>query len=445
MKFSAELDVDVVALENDDNVTCLITLEAPQSPQIADRPGENLIVVIDRSGSMTGAPLEAVQSALHSLVDRMKPQDSLGLVAFDSRASIVAPARPMVEHHLPTLHQLIEQVAPGGSTDLSAGYLLGLREARRVVNHTGCAVMLLSDGHANQGTRDPVTLGQLAITASSDQITTTTIGIGSGYDETLLATIASGGNGAHRFAFTPDDAQAVVAEEAGDLLSKSIVNAFVRIKPSNPEHLDRIGLLHDVRRWVEPDAHGESSVVVPLGDFFSGEQRELLVQFAIPALTSMGQTLVAEITIEYVTMPDLNAEIITWPMAVNVVTSNEASNRQYNPTVVTAQWISETQKAKQQASDALQRGDGASAARLMEAEAGRLRTRASAIPSHHPQAAELRTRLSQEEKQLHKLAEGARKREAHLARKSFVEDTSNEGRGRSDRSRQARRRERREW
>ena len=54
MKFTAQLDVDVVALESDDEITCLLTLEAPPAPQVADTPGENLIVVVDRSGSMTG-------------------------------------------------------------------------------------------------------------------------------------------------------------------------------------------------------------------------------------------------------------------------------------------------------------------------------------------------------------------------------------------------------
>ncbi len=445
MKFTAQLDVDVVALESDDEITCLLTLEAPPAPQVADAPGENLIVVVDRSGSMTGAPLESVQSALHSLANRMKQQDTLGVVAFDSRAHIVVPARPMSEHHLPTVHQLIDQIHPGGSTDLSAGYLLGLREARRVVNHTGCSVMLLSDGHANQGMRDLATLGQLAITASSDQITSTTIGIGSGYDETLLEAIASGGGGSHRFAFTADDARAVVAEEAGDLLNKSLINAFVRIKPSNPEHLERIGLLHDVRRWVEAGSDGQSVLSIPLGDFYAGEQRELLVQFALPAIAAMGEATVAEFTIDYVTLPDLTAESITWPMSVNVVSAGDASKRQHNPTVVTAQLIAQTQQIKKHASDALQHGDGASAARMMEAEAGRLRSRAAAIPAHHPEAAALRTRLSQEERQLHKLAEGARTRESRLARKSLMEDTSSAIRGRTDGYRQARRRERREW
>ena len=61
MKLNAKLDVDVLALQQDDEVTCLLAFEAPIPADVADRPGETLIVVVDRSGSMRGEPLEAVR------------------------------------------------------------------------------------------------------------------------------------------------------------------------------------------------------------------------------------------------------------------------------------------------------------------------------------------------------------------------------------------------
>lgn len=63
MEINAQFDVDVVALQAEDEVTCLLTLTAPTPPQAADRPGETLIVVVDRSGSMQGEPLQSVRTA----------------------------------------------------------------------------------------------------------------------------------------------------------------------------------------------------------------------------------------------------------------------------------------------------------------------------------------------------------------------------------------------
>lgn len=55
MKFSAALDVDLVACEGDDEVTVLLELQAPDAAT-TDRPASALQIVLDRSGSMGGAP-----------------------------------------------------------------------------------------------------------------------------------------------------------------------------------------------------------------------------------------------------------------------------------------------------------------------------------------------------------------------------------------------------
>ncbi len=83
MKFSANFDLDVIALQHEETLTCLIQFEAPLTQEDHDRPAECLIPVLDRSGSMRGEPINACKQALHTLIDRMKPQDTFGLIAFD--------------------------------------------------------------------------------------------------------------------------------------------------------------------------------------------------------------------------------------------------------------------------------------------------------------------------------------------------------------------------
>jgi len=445
MNLHAQLDVDVLALQQDDTVTCLLTFDAPVLDDTRSRPGETVVVVVDRSGSMSGAPLDAVRSSLHALVDRMRPQDSFGVVTFDSTAEVAVPCRSIGDHHVPTVHDLIEGIDTGGTTDLSGGYLLGLAEARRHLGATGASVLLLSDGHANAGVTDPAALGSLARAAHDDGVVTTTIGIGSGYDETLLEAVAVAGSGAHRFAFTPDDAEAVLAEEAGDLLSKSIVNAFVRIRPSAPSLLSGIGTLHDVPRWVETDESGADVVVIPVGDLYAGERRELLVQFAVPAVASLGLTTLATLAFDYVALPALEAQSITWPVSVNVVPGDEAAGRVPDPTVTVARLLAETARVKKEASEALLIGDSAAAASAMDAQAGILRAAASSVPHSAPDADLLRRRLAMEEAQAEKLARSARERDAVMSRKSFVEDASFQRRGRNDEWRTSRARARRDF
>jgi Ca-activated chloride channel homolog len=445
MQFNAQLDVDVVALEAEDEVTCLVSLTAPVPEEIADRPGETLIAVVDRSGSMARGPIEAVRTALHQLVDRLKPQDRFGVVVFNDEALVQVPTRAMADHDSTTVHALIEVITPRGSTDLSAGYLLGLSEARRHATATGASVLLLSDGHANKGMTDPTQLGSVAAKARAEGITTTTIGIGQGYDEVLLAEVATQGSGSHRFAFTDDDAIAVVSEEAGDLLSKSILNAVARIRPTDPAMVDRIGTLHEVPRWIEADADGVKHLVVPLGDLYAGEERQLLLHFPVPALAALGLHELAQVSIEYVAMPDLLQQVVAWPVMVNVVPGDEAAGRVPNPTVTSARLLAETTKAKRDASQALYEGDVDKAVGLMQAQATSVSDFLGRIDPAAPETAPIRERLTEEAEQLDRLAKGAQERDRMLAMKSMAEDINLTSRGRDDKERRMRNRNKRDF
>ena len=441
MKFDAVTDVDVLALETDEDLTCLVTLTAPEPSDLSARPGETLVAVLDNSGSMEGEPLDAAKKALHALVDRLKPQDTFGVVTFSSSARVAVPTRPMADHHAGTVHALIDGIEAETATDLSAGYLLGIAESGRHVSPTGASIMLLSDGHANEGITDATRLGGLAARARSAGTTTITIGLGDGYDEVLLAEIAGRGQGSHRFAFTPDDAVQVVAEEAGDLLAKAIVNAFVRIRPTDPALIDRIGLLHDVPRWVEDGASGPC-VAVPMGDLYSGEVRELLVKFAVPGIATMGRHVLAEIVVDYVALPALESKTITWPLAVGVGSVADAAGRSVNPSVTTAILLAEVTEAKREASSALSAGDAARAKRVISRQASSVRRAARDLPASQ---GELRARLHEEEAQLRKLAVAAEERSAAQSLKSLTEDLSMNLRGRGDAERRARARRYRDF
>ena len=127
MHVKALLDVDMVAMEATDNLILMLDLTAPANPKHSSRPGQAVQVVLDRSGSMEGHPLEAAKGSLLKLIDRLAPQDSFGLVAFDDSALVVVPTRTMADHHMPSLRKSIREMHTGGSTDISAGYLMGLR------------------------------------------------------------------------------------------------------------------------------------------------------------------------------------------------------------------------------------------------------------------------------------------------------------------------------
>lgn len=354
MHLNAHLDFDLIALETDDTVTVMLELEAPQAPHdtsdAAARPAHTTVVVLDRSGSMGGERLDSARRALVDLVARLDDQDQFGLVTFDSQAQVVVPAGPVGAIGRDQLRQLIATVVPGGSTDLSAGYLRGLQEARRVAGPTGATLLLLSDGHANSGENDPVRLRGVAQNHADRQVTTSTIGIGVGYDAAILAELAAGGLGNHSFAQGPDEAIAAVAGEVEGLLSKVVQAATLMVDPT--ADVVTMSLLNDLPISITADG-----VMVELGDFYAGESRRILLAFQVPALTSLGLAQVASIALTYVELPALEEHTIKVPVSINVVPGDVAAGRVPEPEVTREKLLIEAQESKRAAEQALRHGD----------------------------------------------------------------------------------------
>ena len=69
----------------------MTSLPSPTGKSTGARP-LNLAVVLDKSGSMTGAKLEKTKQAAMQLVDRLAPNDIFSLVIFSDEARVLVPA-----------------------------------------------------------------------------------------------------------------------------------------------------------------------------------------------------------------------------------------------------------------------------------------------------------------------------------------------------------------
>ena len=359
MHVSTTLDVDLVAVEAADQVNLLLELQAPQLPNQAARVEQTLVVVLDRSGARAGEPLEAARGALTTLIGRLDPRDRFGLVVFDDHADVVVPTASLESLGIEQVKNAISHIHSGGCTDLSAGYLLGLSEAGRAMGEAGATVMLIGDGHANQGETSAVVLGALAEGRASKRITTTTIGYGLGYDEELLVALARGGNGDHVFAEDIDQLHPAIAKQVGVLLAKAVTAASVTIRPLG-SGLVGIRVLHDVPATMVGD-----EVIAQLGDLYQGESRRLLIQLDIPAMAALGLATVAEVEVRYTELPGMVEHVITHPVTVNVVPGDVAAGRVPDPVVTVERLLQQAQQNKRDAISALRTGETGAAQHLL--------------------------------------------------------------------------------
>lgn len=165
-------------------------------PATWKRPPLALVTVIDKSGSMSGAPLQTVRDSLHHLVEQLGPRDTLAIVLYGDRTHLHLAPTPVKDRA--ALHKAVDAIQSAGSTNMEAGLTLGFDVARKLaLRHDGTTrVMLFTDERPNVGATDKGSFMALARAASRDRIGLTTIGVSTHFGAELATAISSvrGGN-----------------------------------------------------------------------------------------------------------------------------------------------------------------------------------------------------------------------------------------------------------
>ena len=363
MKAEIKFQHEMLAVEEEHDVHVMLELEAPEAPAAGDRAPLRVALVMDRSGSMTGQPLETVKQCAHYLVDRLDAHDRIALITYDDKVGVLAGMTPPEPQRL---HALIDAISPGGMTNLSGGWLKGLEEADRYVDGVR-RVLLLTDGLANEGIVDPPKLTAIAASTAAQGVSTTTIGVGDGFAEELLTDVASAGRGRAWYAESVEDLPGIFSREFDDLVSVVAQNVSVELRPT--EDVQLVGILNDF-----PAAAVEGGVQLVLGDAFGGQRLRVVFTLHIPHLARLGLRKVADVVLRYVTVGDSVAtHEETLPVTVNAVTADEADAAGGDPNVAEEVTVLSAARATQEARRLADRGDRGEAAELLRRAADDLR------------------------------------------------------------------------
>ncbi|HBP16402.1 MAG TPA: hypothetical protein DEA08_01235 [Planctomycetes bacterium] len=158
-----------------------------QPPDTEERMSTAICLIIDRSGSMSGNKIEICKSAAVATADMLQRKDSIGVVAFDSRAMWVVPMTKA--GNKAQIRGRIATLSAGGGTNVYPGMTAGyeaLRRTRAKVKHA----IVLTDGRTSGSGYE-----QLAAQMLGDGITVSAVGVGAGADNALLRNIARSGGG----------------------------------------------------------------------------------------------------------------------------------------------------------------------------------------------------------------------------------------------------------
>ncbi len=207
----------------------------------AERLPAVLTFVVDVSGSMAREDrLGLVQRALGLLLDRLRPEDRVGLVVYGDRGEV--RLRHTADHE--RLRRAIDELAPEGATNAEDGLRLGYDLAAEGYREGALnRVILCSDGVANVGSTGPESILERIGEEARRGVELTTVGFGMGnYNDVLMEQLADRGNG--RYAYVDDlrAARRIFVEELTGTLQTVAADAKAQVE-FDPRVVERWRLL----------------------------------------------------------------------------------------------------------------------------------------------------------------------------------------------------------
>ncbi len=294
LSLSGKLTQDKIVVGGDGTVSLSLTLSAapePVVPVLRDPPSApqravDMVLVLDRSGSMHGEKLRDAKAAILELMAALTPNDRLGLVSYSEDVTWHTGLLPLTTANRECLAAAVDAVMASGGTNLGAGLESGmtmLQQGRRgcvrcphssVPGNRVGRVLLISDGMANHGITDPAALGRLAARAVPGEFAVSTVGLGREFNEQTMTAIADCGQGTYHYLETPESFAEVFLKEFSACRRVAAQGLEIRISLAGGlTLLDAAG--YPVRTY------GNEAVFQP-GDLLVGQSRSLFLTLRVP-------------------------------------------------------------------------------------------------------------------------------------------------------------------
>ena len=234
----------------------------------------HVCLVLDRSTSMAGARMDMVKTAALNLLQQLRSQDILSVIAFSDRAEVLIP--PTRASALSKSDHRISLVQTGGGTEILQGLLLGLEQLRQTDVSYLRQLVLLTDGHTYG---DDEGCLQLAREAAGEGININVLGIGHEWNDNLMDQITSLSGGSSQFVASPRDLDNFLMQKLAEM--ESIYARGLRFEFESSSGVD----LRYLFRLQPYTATLPTISPILLGDIQNRKSISLLMEFVVPPLT----------------------------------------------------------------------------------------------------------------------------------------------------------------
>lgn len=323
VRFAATLEGTAVLPAQDRRVRMELAIGA-DAGQSGVRVPTDLVVVLDRSGSMMGEKIEHARAAVRALVGGLARDDRFALVTYSDGAQVPIPLASVSDRA--AWLSIVDGIHADGGTAMSSGLdaALAMIDGAR---QTGRAprVVLISDGLANQGDFSHEGLVARALRASRGEYALSTVGVGADFDEGLMAALADAGTGNFHFLASAAGLDRILGAEFATARETVATGVRVAIEPA--------GGVRVVDAAGYPLERTGSTVRFQPGSLFAGQERRIWVTFEVPP-DAQGVVALGEVALEWSREGERHRAALAGPPRVAAV----ADESRYFASLDAASW-----------------------------------------------------------------------------------------------------------
>ncbi len=256
----------------------VVEVEASGEPVEGPRPPATTILAIDVSGSMQGVPIDQVIRSVDRLLDGLRAEDQVGVIAFSSGATRVVDPIAVDAAGKKLVRSRVARLFAEGETNLEAGLHLAAEVLAPVESGRRRGVLLLSDG---EPTRGATTAEELRAVVRAHRardaatISFSALGYGVKHHEDILSAIGDAGGGGYEFVPDPSTCARAFAKALGaqaDVVADGIELAIA--PAAGVEVLRMLG--------GEPMRFGRDGLTISLPDMVPGTSRVIVAEIGFP-------------------------------------------------------------------------------------------------------------------------------------------------------------------
>ena len=218
-----------------------------------DRPGSNIVFLLDVSGSMYSSDkLPLVQQAFALLAEGLTENDRVSIVTYAGADDVVLEG--VSGNNTRQICEAIFDLEAGGATAGAAGIMTAYEIAEEYYIDGGInRVILATDGDLNVGLSSVDELTELIEKERDSGVFLSVLGFGTGnYKDNRLEALADNGNGSYSYIDSIDEAEKVLVEE----LNATLVTVAKDVKfqlEFNPANVSGYRLIGYENRALAPE------------------------------------------------------------------------------------------------------------------------------------------------------------------------------------------------